>query len=159
MAVGSVGWVGCGAVCAWAAVPGIDRLGLPANRRALIPCVGGRGGHYRSHSTLRLRSIRDVLDTQPHTPPNTNTHSPSADDDAELLYIAEWAIMAPVPEGWTEHADADGNEFYYNVATGVSTYEHPLDEQFRSYFRQIKAQKMGQSLSDSLKQMAGPVAA
>ena len=23
--------------------------------------------------------------------------------DAELLYIAEWALTAPLPDGWTEH--------------------------------------------------------
>lgn len=73
------------------------------------------------------------------------------DDDRDLLYIAEWAIMAPVPDGWTEHLDNDGNEYYHNPATGVSKYEHPLDEQFRSYYRQMKAQRMGQSFGDSLR--------
>ena len=62
--------------------------------------------------------------------------------DRDLLYIAEWAITAPLPDGWTEHLDAQGNEFYYNSMTSVSTYEHPLDEQYRSYYRQVKAQKM-----------------
>jgi hypothetical protein len=61
--------------------------------------------------------------------------------DHALLYIAEWALTAPLPEGWTEHNDASGNEFYYNAMTGVSTYEHPLDEQYRSYYRQIKSQQ------------------
>ena len=60
--------------------------------------------------------------------------------DRELLYIAEWALTAPLPDGWTEHNDASGNEFYYNQMTGVSTYEHPLDEHYRSYYRQIKQQ-------------------
>jgi hypothetical protein len=55
--------------------------------------------------------------------------------DRELLYIAEWALTAPLPDGWTEHNDASGNEFYYNQMTGVSTYEH-----YRSYYRQIKQQ-------------------
>ena len=59
-------------------------------------------------------------------------------EDRDLLYIAEWALTAPLPDGWTEHNDASGNEFYYNGMTGVSTYEHPLDEQYRSYYRQIK---------------------
>ena len=61
--------------------------------------------------------------------------------DADLLYIAEWALTAPLPEGWTEHLDHDGNEFYYNSVTGVSTYEHPLDEQYRAYYRNLKAQR------------------
>lgn len=61
--------------------------------------------------------------------------------DAELLYIAEWALTAPLPDGWTEHSDASGNEFYYNAMTGVSTYEHPLDEHYRAYYRRIKEQR------------------
>ena len=60
--------------------------------------------------------------------------------DKELLYIAEWALSAPLPEGWTEHVDTSGNEFYFNSMTGVSTYEHPLDGQFREYYRQMKMQ-------------------
>ena len=63
--------------------------------------------------------------------------------DKDLLYIAEWALSAPLPEGWTEHVDTSGNEFYFNSMTGVSTYEHPLDGQFREYYRQMKMQ--GQS--------------
>lgn len=82
-----------------------------------------------------------------------------AEEDADLFYIAEWAIMAPVPDGWTEHMDNEGNEYYHNSATGVSTYEHPMDDQFRSYYRQVKAQMMGQSLSDSIKQQQQTVAA
>ena len=62
---------------------------------------------------------------------------PAADKD--LLYIAEWALSAPLPEGWTEHVDTSGNEFYFNSMTGVSTYEHPLDGQFREYYRQEKS--------------------
>ena len=58
--------------------------------------------------------------------------------DKDLLYIAEWALSAPLPEGWTEHVDTSGNEFYFNSMTGVSTYEHPLDGQFREYYRQMK---------------------
>ena len=60
--------------------------------------------------------------------------------DKDLLYIAEWALSAPLPEGWTEHVDTSGNEFYFNSMTGVSTYEHPLDGQFREYYRQMKMQ-------------------
>lgn len=63
--------------------------------------------------------------------------------DKDLLYIAEWALTAPLPEGWTEHLDQEGNEFYYNSVTGVSTYEHPLDEQYRAYYRNLKAQRGG----------------
>jgi hypothetical protein len=53
--------------------------------------------------------------------------------DAELLYVAEWALTAPPPAGWSVHANAQGAEFFFCEATGVSSYEHPLDAQYRSY--------------------------
>jgi len=62
-------------------------------------------------------------------------------EDSDLVYIAEWAINAPLPEGWSEHVDEEGHEFYFNTMTNVSTYEHPLDEQYRTYYRQMKEQK------------------
>jgi len=61
--------------------------------------------------------------------------------DKELLYIAEWALTAPLPDGWTEHNDAAGSEFYFNAMTGHSTYEHPLDDHYRNYDRSVKAQR------------------
>ena len=60
-------------------------------------------------------------------------------EDKDLLYIAQWALTAPLPEGWSKHVDQEGNEFYFNQMTNVSTYEHPLDEQYRTYYRKLKA--------------------
>ncbi|GIL93550.1 hypothetical protein Vretimale_11701 [Volvox reticuliferus] len=62
-------------------------------------------------------------------------------EDADLLYIAEWALTAPLPVGWTAHLDGEGNEFFYNAATNASTYEHPMDEHYRAYYRKMKEQK------------------
>lgn len=63
---------------------------------------------------------------------------PSASQDAALLYLAEEALLAPVPPGWTVHLDAAQNEYFNNTATGVSTYEHPLDEHYRQLYQQKK---------------------
>merc|ERR1719502_1079518 len=35
--------------------------------------------------------------------------------DADLLWVAEEALWAPLPEDWTEHFDRDGRVFYYNM--------------------------------------------
>jgi hypothetical protein len=51
---------------------------------------------------------------------------------------AEEALTAALPEGWTEHTDASGNSFYFNASTGSSTWEHPLDEYYRSLFLKLK---------------------
>ncbi|CAG9465411.1 unnamed protein product [Pedinophyceae sp. YPF-701] len=66
-----------------------------------------------------------------------------ADPEAErdLLYIAEWALAAPLPAGWTSHADQDGNEYYHDASTGVSTYTHPLDGEFRAFYEKCRAVK------------------
>jgi hypothetical protein len=61
------------------------------------------------------------------------------EDDKDLHYIAEWALTAPLPAGWSEHSDASGNEYYFNARTGVSTFSHPLDELYRNYWRTMRA--------------------
>ncbi len=32
------------------------------------------------------------------------------EEDKDLLYIATWALEAPVPEGWSVHLDEEGVE-------------------------------------------------
>lgn len=64
------------------------------------------------------------------------------DADADLLYIAEWALTAPVPEGWTVHLDSEGHEFFFNAATNQSTYEHPMDEHYRQYYLKKREEKL-----------------
>ena len=48
--------------------------------------------------------------------------------EGHLLWIAEEGLRAPLPEGFTEHADADGTPFFVSAATGESSWEHPLDQ-------------------------------
>ena len=50
-----------------------------------------------------------------------------------------YANAAPLPEGWSEHQDSSGNVFFFNTATGASTYEHPLDASFKSYYAKLKS--------------------
>lgn len=59
--------------------------------------------------------------------------------DAALLYLAEEALLAPVPPGWTVHLDAAQNEFFHNTASGESAYEHPLDQHYRQLYREKAA--------------------
>jgi hypothetical protein len=51
--------------------------------------------------------------------------------DQALLHIAEWALVAPVPEGWMTQLDDAGEEYFYNTLTGQTSYEHPMDEHYR----------------------------
>ena len=61
--------------------------------------------------------------------------------DRDLFYIAEWALTAPLPAGWSAHLDDEGNEFYFQESLQESTYEHPLDSQYRKYWKTVREQK------------------
>ena len=47
--------------------------------------------------------------------------------DSDLLWIAEQAYDAPVPENWQEHLDEEHNIYYFNQLTGASSWTHPLE--------------------------------
>eukprot|EP01052_Picozoa_sp_SAG31_P008221 SAG31_NODE_410_length_15989_cov_237.233984_4_plen_218_part_00 len=51
-------------------------------------------------------------------------------EEKHLLWIAETALAATVPEPWQEAEDEQGNLFFHNPETGASQYEHPNDSQF-----------------------------
>ena len=60
------------------------------------------------------------------------------EEDSELLYIAEWAMMAPLPAQWSVHVDSEGNEYFYNASTKKSQYEHPMDHTYRQLYLNMK---------------------
>jgi hypothetical protein len=59
----------------------------------------------------------------------------------DLLWIAHLALTAPLPAGWSEHFDADGNVFFYCQSSGQSTYEHPMDSSFKAYYSKQAARQ------------------
>ena len=40
------------------------------------------------------------------------------------------------------HLDGEQREFFFNVATGSSTYDHPMDDHYRAYYQKAKAEKV-----------------
>ena len=44
-------------------------------------------------------------------------------EDGDLLWIAEKALTAPLPDGWIEYLDVEGKEFFWCKETNVSSYE------------------------------------
>lgn len=49
-------------------------------------------------------------------------------------YPSRQALNADVPEGWVTgegEGEYEGLIYYYNEATGESTWDHPLDEHYR----------------------------
>ncbi|GMH40640.1 hypothetical protein BSKO_08544 [Bryopsis sp. KO-2023] len=63
------------------------------------------------------------------------------EEDKEFLYIAEWALTAPLPAGWTVHLDSQKNEFYFNTVTKVSQYQHPMDGKYKELYQKLKSEK------------------
>lgn len=52
-------------------------------------------------------------------------------EDAAMMHIAREAVVAELPPGWEEHADDDGNMFFYNEEEDRSVWEHPCDAHYR----------------------------
>ena len=55
--------------------------------------------------------------------------------------IAEEALCCPLPPGWTEHTDAEGNVYFHHAVDNVSTYEHPMDSEYKALAARAKADK------------------
>eukprot|EP00276_Gloeochaete_wittrockiana_P016090 CAMPEP_0184338086 /NCGR_PEP_ID=MMETSP1089-20130417/6608_1 /TAXON_ID=38269 ORGANISM="Gloeochaete wittrockiana, Strain SAG46.84" /NCGR_SAMPLE_ID=MMETSP1089 /ASSEMBLY_ACC=CAM_ASM_000445 /LENGTH=164 /DNA_ID=CAMNT_0026664355 /DNA_START=107 /DNA_END=601 /DNA_ORIENTATION=- len=59
-------------------------------------------------------------------------------EDEVYLWIAEEALAAPLPGGYTENFDDNGNVYYYREDSDESSWEHPLDEQYRALYLRLK---------------------
>ncbi|KAG2449345.1 hypothetical protein HYH02_005500 [Chlamydomonas schloesseri] len=51
-------------------------------------------------------------------------------EDAYVVEVARMAISAPLPPGWEEGEDDDGNPLFSNAVTGETQPSHPLDPYF-----------------------------
>ena len=47
---------------------------------------------------------------------------------------------APLPVGWTEVDDGEGEVFYHNPHLNLSSYKHPLDDAFREQVASLRVQ-------------------
>lgn len=59
-------------------------------------------------------------------------------DDTHLMWIAESAVKAPLPAGWTQHAADDGTLYFHSAESGESSWEHPQDAFFKELYQQAK---------------------
>lgn len=65
-------------------------------------------------------------------------------NDRDLFWIAKEALQAPIPPGWKlyQRKDGTGEPFYFNLKTGESLWDHPLDAHYKELFKEEKAKKM-----------------
>ena len=61
--------------------------------------------------------------------------------DADLLYIAEEGLKAPVPEPWKAYSNENDEIYYENSDTKEIIYDHPLDQKYKRKFREAKFEK------------------
>lgn len=68
------------------------------------------------------------------------------DEDQDYLWIAKAGLKSVLPSPWLMCSDASvavengrAEVFFFNIATGENTWDHPCDERFRSLFLKEKA--------------------
>jgi len=61
------------------------------------------------------------------------------EEDQELLWIAEQALLAPLPPHWTEVLTQTEVTAFQNILTGVISWKHPLEDHFRTMYQYHKA--------------------
>jgi len=77
--------------------------------------------------------------------------------DKDLFFIAREGLKAPLPENWKPCKTTDTDEIYYfNFATGESTWDHPCDEFYRTLYEKEKKAKLKdeKTRSDTKKKQA-----
>ncbi len=60
---------------------------------------------------------------------------PADPDHSELMWIAEEALTAPLPDDWEQGVTDDGTPYFFNVETKESVWDHPLDEHYQKVFK------------------------
>ena len=60
--------------------------------------------------------------------------------DEEYLWLAEESLRAPLPKGWEiANDESRGLPYFFNESTGVTQWDHPMDEKYRDDFQRLKA--------------------
>ena len=67
--------------------------------------------------------------------------------DRGLLWIAEEAYFAPLPDQYQRHTDNRGDEYFFNTATGESSYCHPMDNLFRKLAHQFSTVRLSKGMA------------
>merc|ERR1719424_1710449 len=64
------------------------------------------------------------------------------DEDKELLWIADQALQAEDPEGWSQCESPNGDLYYVNQVTMQVLWQHPLDYQYQQTYLEQKKEIM-----------------
>mmetsp|Transcript_34066 Transcript_34066/g.40067 ORF Transcript_34066/g.40067 Transcript_34066/m.40067 type:complete len:668 (+) Transcript_34066:232-2235(+) len=68
------------------------------------------------------------------------------EEDPEFKWIVEKSLVAPLPEGWVQlkeiEGDYAGSLYYYHEESGQTQWEHPSDQFYRMQYEQQKEAKL-----------------
>ena len=59
--------------------------------------------------------------------------------ERSLMWIAREALKAPLPENWRICYTEDRDVYYFNMRTGESIWDHPMDAYYTALFKQERA--------------------
>ena len=64
-------------------------------------------------------------------------------EDTDFLWLAEESLEVGLPEHWQQvvSEEGDGSLFFYNSDTDVSQWAHPLDADYRTRLKDLRAQR------------------
>ncbi|ORC85841.1 uncharacterized protein TM35_000321560 [Trypanosoma theileri] len=71
--------------------------------------------------------------------------------DKPFLWIAREGLKAPLPEHWKACRSEKGELYYFNFKTGESSWDHPLDDQFRELLQSEKKNPSPRSVANGAK--------
>jgi hypothetical protein len=64
------------------------------------------------------------------------------ESDKDLFWLPREGLMAPLPNNWKPCKEKDSEDIYYfNFATGESTWDHPCDEYYKRRYQEEKKKK------------------
>ena len=75
--------------------------------------------------------------------------------ERHLLWIAEEALLAPLPLPWKEYFDDNREVYFYNSETDLSTREHPMDVFYRELYQRLRGQ--AKPPAEDLPEQDGPL--
>ncbi|CCW71345.1 unnamed protein product [Phytomonas sp. Hart1] len=68
-------------------------------------------------------------------------------EDKQFLWIAREGLKAPLPENWKACESDKGELYYFNLKTGESIWDHPMDDYFKMLFMDEKKNLTSRSIS------------
>lgn len=68
--------------------------------------------------------------------------------EPQLLPIVEEALLAPPPEDWQQVTTPEGENYFHNINTNETQWDHPLDDFYREVLKRVRAEDAAAAVSE-----------